>query len=100
MPTPGGVPVVMTSPGTSVMYFDRSATRSATPKIMVRVLPVCLRTPLTSSHMSRFCGSLSSSVVTSHGPIGPKVSQPLPLLHCVALRFSWYSRSDTSLTMQ
>ena len=54
---------------------------AATPKIIVRVLPVCRRSPLTSSHMSRFCGSLISSVVTSHGPIGPKVSQPLPLLH-------------------
>ena len=35
--------------------------------------------------------------MTSHGPIGPKVSQPLPLLHWLALRFSWNSRSDTSL---
>src|ERR1700676_5014550 len=55
MPTPGGVPVVITSPGSSVIYLDTSATNSATPKIIVRVLPVCLREPLTSSHMSRFC---------------------------------------------
>ena len=39
MPTPGGVPVVITSPGSSVMYCDTSATSSATPKIIVFVLP-------------------------------------------------------------
>ena len=100
MPTPGGVPVVTTSPGSSVMYFETSATSSAMPKIIVRVLPVCRRTPLTSSHMSRFCTSLISSVVTSHGPSGPNVSQPLPLFHCDALFFSWNSRSDTSLMTQ
>ena len=31
--------------------------------------PVCRRSPLTSSHMSRFCGSLISSGVTSQGPM-------------------------------
>ena len=77
-----------------------ATTSAATPKIIVRVLPVCRRIPLTSSHMSRFCGSLISSVVTSQGPIGPKVSQPLPLPHCDALRFIWYSRSETSLIRQ
>ena len=66
---------------------------------MVRVLPVCMRSPLTSSHMSSFCGSGISSRVTSQGPIGPKVSQPLPLSHWPP-RSSWYSRSDTSLMVQ
>ena len=31
--------------------------------------------------MLRFCGSLISSLVTIQGPSGPKVSQPLPLVH-------------------
>ena len=31
--------------------------------------------------MLRFCGFLISSLVTSQGPSGPKVSQPLPLVH-------------------
>ena len=70
------------SPGSSVMYWLTCDTIFATLKIMVRVLPVCMRSPFTSSHMSRFCGSVISSVVTSHGPIGPAVSKPLPLSHC------------------
>ena len=70
-PTPGGVPVVMTSPGSSVMYWLTCDTICAQLKIMVRVLPDCMRLPFTSSHISSFCGSLISSVVTSHGPIGP-----------------------------
>src|SRR5258706_64546 len=48
---------------------------------MVRVLPRWRFSPFTSSHMSSVCGSAISSVVTSHGPMGPKVSQPLPLSH-------------------
>src|SRR3546814_10596276 len=36
-------------------------------------------------------------IFTSHGPMGPKVSQPLPLSQ-VPPRSIWYSRSDTSLT--
>ena len=31
------------------------------------------------------------------GPIGPKVSAPLPLSHCED--WSWKARSETSLTM-
>ena len=65
---------------------------------MVRVLPVCMRLPLTSSHMSSVCGSVISSVVTSHGPIGPEVSKPLPLSHCVVA--IWNARSETSFTTQ
>src|SRR3954469_16953060 len=49
--------------------------------------------------MDRFCGSGTSSFVTSHGPSGPKVGQPLPLVQ-VPPRSSWYSRSDTSLQTQ
>ena len=40
------------------------------------LLPVCMRTPFTSSHMPRACGSATSVAVTIHGPTGPKVSQP------------------------
>ena len=57
-----------------------------------------MRLPFTSSHMSSVCGSLISSVVTSHGPIGPAVSKPLPLSHwLVAI---WKARSETSFTTQ
>src|SRR5476649_2075465 len=35
MPTPGGVPVEMTSPGWRLITFDKYATSCATPKTMV-----------------------------------------------------------------
>ena len=79
--TPGGVPVMMISPGSITKNCEQYQTRCSQPKIIVRVLPRWRRSPFTSSHMSRFCGSLISSLVTNHGPIGPKVSQPLPLSH-------------------
>ncbi len=41
-------------------------------KIMVEVLPRWRFSPLTSSHISRFCGSLISSLVTSQGPMRAK----------------------------
>src|SRR5208337_2594623 len=69
------------------------------PKTMVAVEPLCMRSPLTSSHMSSFCASSISSGVTSHGPNGPKVGQLLPFIHWPA-RSIWNARSETSLHMQ
>ena len=89
----------MTSPGSSTMNCEQYQTMCATPKIMVLVLPLWRFSPLTSSHMSSFCTSLISSVVTSQGPSGPKVSQPLPLVHWPP-RSIWKLRSETSLQMQ
>src|SRR5262252_9601970 len=98
-PTPGGVPVVMTSPGSSTKNCEQYQTRCLQSKIMVLVLPRWRLSPLTSSHMSRRCGSLISSLVTSHGPMGPKLSELLPLIHC-PLRSIWNTRSDTSFARQ
>ena len=95
MATPGGVPVEMTSPGISVMNCDRYDTTCGTLKISVLVLPVWRRSPLTSSHMERLCGSATASRVTSQGPSGPKVSWLLPLVHW-PWRLVWKSRSETS----
>src|SRR6476660_6110852 len=81
-PTPGGVPVVMTSPGSSTKNCEQYQTRCLQSKIMVLVLPRWRFSPLTSSHMSRRCGSLISSLVTNQGPRGPKLSELLPLIHC------------------
>jgi hypothetical protein len=50
-PTPGGVPVVMMSPGSKVIIRLTWLMRAAQLKIMVRVLPVCMRSPFTSSHI-------------------------------------------------
>ena len=47
--------------------------------------------------MSKFCGSLISSLVTNQGPTGPNVSQLLPLFHWPPLRSIWNTRSETSL---
>ena len=52
-----------------------------TPNTIVFVDPVCIRSPLTSSHMSSACTSPISSGVTSHGPSGPKVGALLPFTH-------------------
>ena len=59
---------------------------------IVFVLPFCIFLPLTSVHSDRFCGSGTSSFVTIHGPVGPNVSQPLPLSQ-VPPRSVWNSRS-------
>ena len=56
MPTPGGVPVVMTSPGISVMNSAEVADQGRDVEDHGAVLPVCMRSPLTSSHIDRFCG--------------------------------------------
>ena len=45
MPTPGGVPVAITSPGSKVMKRLRKEIISATEKTIVRVLPVWRRVP-------------------------------------------------------
>src|SRR5471032_3014270 len=62
-------------------------------------IAVLIALAVDSSHSSKVCGSATSSAVTSHGPIGPKVSKPLPLSQ-VPPRSICHSRSDTSLTMQ
>src|SRR5690606_1807024 len=68
MPTPGGVPVLIRSPGSSTMNWLRWCTMTYGSKIMVLVVPVCRRTPLTFSHMPRSVTSGISSGVTSQGP--------------------------------
>src|SRR6185437_8002130 len=99
MPTPGGVPVAITSPGISVIISERYDTIFLTPKIMVAVDPVWQRSPLTSAHIDSFCTSAISSLVTTHWPSGPKVSCDLPLVHCPR-RSIWKKRSETSLQTQ
>jgi hypothetical protein len=73
-PTPSGVPVLMTSPSSRVMRAVMNAISYRTPKIMIRVLLSCIRCPLRSQVMARFCGSGISLAGTNTGPHGPKVS--------------------------
>ena len=66
---------------------------------MVLVEPFCILFPFTSRYIFKFCTSDISSLVTKQGPVGPKVSHDLPLVHCPSLLI-WNSLSETSLTTQ
>jgi len=70
-PTPAGVPVSSTSPGSSVMMPETNSMISPTVKTMSEVRPSCSTSPSSSVDTSRSEGSSSVSI---HGPNGQKVS--------------------------
>ena len=80
-PTPAGVPVETTSPGSRVKTVESSATMSQHEKIMSSVDESWRSSSLTQVRRRRRWGSGTSSVVTSHGPIGPWVSKDFPIVH-------------------
>ena len=47
-------------------------------EVIVEVVPVWRRLPLTSSHIDSFCTSAISSLVTGHGPNGPTCRATCP----------------------
>ena len=94
-PTPAGVPVAMMSPGTSVIVRESQATTSATPKICFAVVPSWTTLPLMRVRSPSPCRSAISSMSTSAGPQGAKVSIALPLAQSEF--WSWRSRALTSL---
>ena len=98
-PIPPGVPVEITSPGSSVITRLKSASTISRRKIILDVLASCSTSPFTRWRIRSEWGRLISSRVTSHGPMGPNVSQPFPLSHC-GPRSNWNSRSEISFTMQ
>src|SRR6185437_9212363 len=63
-PTPAGVPVMITSPGCSVMREESWAICSLVLKIIWPELESCLITSLTHSFMPRLCGSPMSEAGT------------------------------------
>src|SRR5690606_12486824 len=73
-PTPSGVPVRITSPGSSVITDDTKATRSATLCTISEVRASCFTTPSTSVVNVRSAGSTSVEI---HGPSGKNESKPL-----------------------
>src|SRR5438067_6935734 len=77
-PTPSGVPLAITSPGSSVIPCDRYETRYATLKIIFEVFDDCMTLPLSSPSIFSDCTSSISSRVVMNGPNGAKVSRPLP----------------------
>ena len=95
MPTPAGVPVISTSPGSRVMVRLMKLTSSATPNIIWPVSEDWRSSSLTRQRMPRACGSGTSSAVTRYGPRGRKVSIALPSSHW--LERNWSEREDTSL---
>src|ERR1039458_540168 len=97
MPTPCGVPVVITVPGNNVVLPLRNSIKVGTSKIMSRVFDSCLTSPLTMVLIASVFGFGISSVVTRQGPSGQKVSKVLPRHHWLPPRLICQSRALTSL---
>ena len=72
---PVGVPVRMTSPGSSVMKREMSAMRSAKEKMRLEETSSWTISPLTRVRRTSPCGSTSAAATA--GPIGVKPSWPL-----------------------
>ena len=68
---PTGVPVAITSPGSSVQACDRISTWRKQSKISWSVLDFWRSSPLTNVRMPSACGSSTSSAVVIHGPDRP-----------------------------
>ena len=97
MPTPTGVPVAITSPGSSVMTALIASIRVGMSKIRSATAAFWRCSPLTQVVSTSFVGSGTSSAVRIAGPIGQKVSSPLPRIHWLWRFCRW--RAVTSLTM-
>jgi hypothetical protein len=91
-PTPAGVPVRITSPGSSVMTWLTNAIRVGTSCTISEVRACCLISPFTEVVRAR---SVGSAMVSIQGPIGQNVSKPLARVHCPSR--DCRSRAVTSL---
>src|SRR5213076_1879046 len=80
-PTPAGVPVAITSPGSSVMACEMNATSAAGPNTMSRAYPRWRSLPFTRQRTSSSARRTGSSG-TTRGPSGQNVSNPLARVHC------------------
>ena len=89
---PVGVPVSSTSPGSSVIPRATKAMSSATVNSISFVEESCRSSSLTHERIASACGSLTSSAVVSHGPMGQKVSKLFE-------RESWRSATWQSLAL-
>ena len=81
-PMPDGVPVAITSPGSSVITWEMKLTRSGTGKMRLDVLDFCLASPFKNDRTRRSEGSSSVSI---HGPRGQNVSKLLARVHWPSL---------------
>ena len=73
---PAGVPVRITSPGSSVKCWERSATNWASGKMSPAVVSSCRSSPLTHVRSRSAAGSTVRASMRA-GPIGVKPSPPL-----------------------
>ena len=73
-PTPSGVPVRMTSPGSRVVYEEMNATISAIPRTRSEVFPSCTSSPSSVVVSRRFATSARLWCVVIQGPSGQNVS--------------------------
>ena len=95
-PTPWGVPVKRTVPGSSVVLPLRNSMSVGTSKIMSLVFQSCIVLPLRRVWMRSAFGSGISSLSTRHGPSGANVSKVLPRHHWLPPRWICQSRALTS----
>ncbi len=91
-PTPAGVPVRITVPGSSVRSDERNSTSAGTAKTISEVEESCITSPFSVAVSRRSEGSRS---VAMHGPRGQKLSKLLARTHCRPRRCQ--SRAETSL---
>jgi hypothetical protein len=94
-PTPPGVPVAMTSPGTSRVNDEKNSTALGTSTSICEVRAACMTCPLSLELMARSVTSSSSGVTTS-GPMGMLPSKFLPAVHWLPARCQ--SRADASFS--
>ena len=76
-PTPDGVPVAMTSPGSSVTTSLAAEISSATGQTMSAVDSSCCSSSLTHSRSRRSCGSGTWKAGVMPGPSGSELSMDL-----------------------
>ena len=93
-PTPPGVPVAITSPGSSSVKPVRYSMMVGMSKIIKSVGARCISLPLSRVTSVSFDGSGSSSVVTSQGPNPPVAGKFFPGVHCEV--WNCQSRSEPS----
>ena len=95
MPTPLGVPVRISAPGSSVQAAEMCSISRSIENSRSFVRASWRRSPFTQERSRRSSGLATSSAVVIHGPKGQKVSAPLARVHWPS-RFC-RSRPETSL---
>src|SRR5688572_1851878 len=94
-PTPPGVPVTSTSPGTSVVQVETYSMIFGILKIICSVVACCMRSPFSRQESVILVFGGISSAVTIHGPKPPVRAKFLPAVHWMVWRCQ--SRTEPSL---